>query len=160
MKYRMLTKEELEQLEPDFIQFLSANTVTGPDWIKVKKESPERAEELIGLFSDIVFDKTLERVSYLEHRTPTELRCFHCKEEEIKMLGLIANQTKNFSFQEALPPNEMMAKIKEEGGSIQFFSAEKKYKMERKMELFKMMENGCLISKGELYNTLLSVQPR
>lgn len=159
MKYRRLSKDELVELETDFVQFLAANTVTGSDWEKIKQQQPEKAENLIELFSDIVFDKTLEKVEYLEHKTATELRCFHCPIDKISMLGLIAKDTNSFDFRNNEPANEMMAKIKSEGGSIQFFSAEKEYKIERKQELFKMMENGCLISKGHLYRTLKSVQP-
>jgi len=159
MKYRRLRQEELSELESEFVQFLAANTVTGGDWEKLKVEQPDRAENLIELFSDIIFDKTLEKVEYLEHKTPTELRCFHCPTEKITMLGLIAKDTKGFDFRDNLPPSEMMQKIKASGGTIQFFSAEKEYKIERKQELFKMMENGCLISKGHLYRTLESVQP-
>ena len=32
MKFRRLTLAELQELESEFIQFLAANTVTGPDW--------------------------------------------------------------------------------------------------------------------------------
>lgn len=159
MKYRRLSKSELEELEAEFIQFLVANTVTGEDWIKIKAEHPERAENLIELFSDIVFDKTLDKIEYLEHKTDKELRCFHCQAEKIIMLGLVAQETKDFDFRENLPANQMISRIKADGGTIQFFSAEKKYKGDRKMELYRMMENGCLISKGNLFQILHSVQP-
>ena len=159
MKYRRLSKAELTELKTEFVQFLAANTVTGADWEKIKAESPERMEGLIDLFSDLVYEQTLDKLQYLEHRTQTELRCFHCLPDKIVMLGLVAKDCPNFNFQDHLPSSEMMSKIKEEGGSIQFFSAEKEYKQDRKAELFKMLENGCLISKGQLYQTLKSIQP-
>ena len=46
MKYRILSKEELEPLKDDFIKFLSANTITGEDWVKIKAEKPEEANTL------------------------------------------------------------------------------------------------------------------
>ena len=40
MKYRILSNKELEPLKDDFIKFLSANTVTGEDWAKIKSNKP------------------------------------------------------------------------------------------------------------------------
>ena len=159
MKYRRLNNKELEILEDRFIQFLAANTVTGSDWIKTKKENPEKAEGLIEIFSDLVFDDTLGKLEYLQHRTATELRCFHCQEDLIVMMGMIAKDTVGFDFRNNNDPKDMMAAVKSSGGTIQFFSAEKKYKGDRKQELFRMMEHGCLISKGEIFKALKQVAP-
>jgi len=159
MKYRRLNSQELEMLESRFIQFLAANTVTGPDWERIKKEDPEKTEGLIEIFSDLVFEETLEKVEYLQHRTATELRCFHCESELITMMGMIAKDTVGFDFRNNNDPKDMMAAVKSSGGTIQFFSAEKKYKGDRKQELFRMMEHGCLISKGEIFKALKQVAP-
>ncbi|MGZ4035866.1 MAG: DUF6495 family protein, partial [Bacteroidia bacterium] len=52
MKYKRLTREELQALEPEFIHFLAAAQVTGKDWEKMKENKLEVAEELIDAFSD------------------------------------------------------------------------------------------------------------
>ena len=59
MKFRRLTNEELQELEKEFVQFLVSNTVTADDWEKIKEDNPERAEGLIEIFSDIVFEKVI-----------------------------------------------------------------------------------------------------
>ena len=74
MKYRKLKPEELEPLKKEFIQFLAANTITGDDWAKTKAEKPE--EKIIALFSDIVWEKSLEKIHYLEHRDERYLKFF------------------------------------------------------------------------------------
>jgi len=158
MKYRRLRNEELEMLEEKFIQFLAANTITGADWEKTKKENKEKAEGLIEIFSDLVFDDTLEKIEYLQHRSATELRCFKCEASKILMMGLIAKDAPGFDFRQNENPQEMMNAITKSGGSLQLFSAEKEYKGDRKQELFRMMENGCLISKGEVYLALCSAK--
>ncbi len=160
MKFRRLRQDELSVLETRFIEFLASNTITGPDWEKIKTNKPEQAEGLIEIFSDIVFEDTLDKITYLRHTAPTELRCFHCLEEKIIMMGLIAKETKGFDFRENATAQEMMSKVKASGGSLQFFTAEKEYKGDRKQELFRMMENGCLISKGEIYKALEAVAPK
>ncbi len=58
-KYRSLSQEELKPLEEDFIKFLAANTVAAEDWDKIKKDDPKKAEGLVEIFSDIVWDKAL-----------------------------------------------------------------------------------------------------
>ena len=61
MKYRVLNTKELEPLKDDFIKFLSANTITGEDWAKIKSTKPSQAHKLIELFSDIVWEKSIEK---------------------------------------------------------------------------------------------------
>ena len=88
MKYRRLTTEELAELETEFIRFLVSNTVTGDDWEKIKKEDPKKAEGLIEIFSDIVFDKTISKIEYLEMKTPKDLKIFRCNKDDIELMGL------------------------------------------------------------------------
>ena len=53
MKYRRLTKEQLEELHPEFINFLATQSITAEEWDTLKKEKPEVAEEEIDVFSDL-----------------------------------------------------------------------------------------------------------
>ena len=98
MKYRRLTSEELEQLEDNFIRFLAAQSITGMDWSKMKTENPERAEELIGEFSDVVIEKTLHNVEYLEYKEKQDMKMFHCQAEKIVMYGLFAEGATDLDF--------------------------------------------------------------
>ena len=68
MKYRILSKEELEPLKDDFIKFLSANTITGEDWVKIKAEKPKEANKLLGMFCDLfpnMFSNYLADIRFL-----------------------------------------------------------------------------------------------
>ena len=87
MKYRVLSNKELEPLKDDFIKFLSANTVTGEDWAKIKSNKPNEASKLIEIFSDIVWEKSLEKIKYLEHRDDKYLKVFYCSENKMEMVG-------------------------------------------------------------------------
>lgn len=152
MKYRKLHKDELEELEPEFIRFLSANTVTGDDWVKLKEEDLEKAEGLIEIFSDLVFDKIIEGIEYLEVKTPNDYKTFHCQENKIYLLGLKVEGQTTFDFTQNEDPNEMMARIQNSGAQLKLYSAEKSYQPNREQELFRMLEAGARISKGgEMY---------
>ena len=45
MKYSRLTKEQFEELNQEFSTFLATQTIDKAEWDKIKKESPEVAEQ-------------------------------------------------------------------------------------------------------------------
>lgn len=154
MKFRRLTTAELAEVEKEFINFLVSNTITGEDWIKIKAESPDRAEGLIELFSDIVFEKVLEKVEYLEYKSQSDIKTFYCGKEKIKLMGIMVEGTTDLDFRKEMSPEQMMALLQNSTAQLKLYEAEKTYKKERAVELFEMMEGGCLIAKGDLYKTL------
>lgn len=159
MKYRRLSNEELEQLEENFIRFLAAQSITSTDWTTIKTVDPDRAEDLIGQFSDVVIEKTLHNVEYLEFKEKQDFKTFKFTDGRIIMLGLIAEGQTNLDFRSGNDPQEMMQKMKEDGVNLKIYSAEKEYKNDdRKAEAYRMIENGCLISRdGAMYKTLESL---
>lgn len=155
MKFRRLNAEELKELETEFIRFLASNTVTGDDWEKLKKENPQNANKLIELFSDIVFEKILKDVQYLEFKSPSDLKTFHCGTDKIKLLGLRIEGESTIDFTKNQAPAEMLQLLQASKAKLQLYEGEKAYSKERALELFGMMENGALISKdGNLYKML------
>ena len=154
MKYRRLTKEELPKLEKEFINFLSVNGITGPDWEKIKKERPIEANQHIDVFSDMVFEKVLKDVNYLEFRTPNDLKIFHCQEDKIVMMGIFVEGKSSLDFTKQQTHEEMLTALKNSNAQVKLYQAEKTYQKERNTELFDMMENGCLIAKKEIFEML------
>lgn len=159
MKYRRLTNEELAELETEFIRFLVSNTVTGDDWEKIKKEDTEKAEGLIEIFSDIVFDKTISKIEYLEMKTPKDLKTFRCNKNDIEMMGLKIEGDSELDLTHDISSEEMMVKLQSSNAKLQLYSANKKYKNEnREQELFQMMQWGSLISDGKLFHLLRTLK--
>lgn len=150
MKYRRLTEIELNRLEQRFIQFLVANTITGSDWEVIKKEKPEQADKLIDIFSEMMFESSLKRIEFLKFTESKDIKIFHCKADSIKLIGLVANDSTPIDFTQPFDTQVIMQYT--EGLSI--YSQEKGYKDNREQELFKMIENGCMITDGKLFNIL------
>ncbi len=159
MKYRRLNSQELQELEAQFIRFLASNTVTAEDWKKLKETDLPKAEKLIVLFSDIVFQQTLEKINFLEHRTPNELQIFSCLPDQIKLRGLRVEGQSDIDFTRNDSPEQMMQQLQTSNAELQIYRAEKTYKKTREMELFEMMEQGCRISKGDMYKVLDQLKP-
>lgn len=161
MKYRRLRPEELAELESEFIQFLAANTITGEEWEKIKKETPDKAERLIELFSDIVFEKTLSNIQYLEHKSPRDIKTFHCLPDKIVLNGLRIKGDSALDFTQQTDPHQMLQLLQLSGAGLQLYTAEKKYQDSREQELFRLMESGALISRdGALFKTLEAAKSR
>lgn len=154
MKYRRLTQEELQELEGQFVRFLASNTVTADDWVKIKKEDLTKAEKLIEMFSDIVFQQTLEKVGFLQRKSKNEIQIFACLPDKLKLRGLRIQGKSNLDFTQQQDPTTMMQLLQASGAELQIYRAEKPYNKTREQELFEMMEQGCLISKGEMYKVL------
>jgi hypothetical protein len=156
MKYRRLTSEELEQLQDNFIRFLAAQSITGMDWTTMKTANPERAEELIEQFSDVVIEKTLHNVEYLEYKEKQDMKMFHCQEDKIVMFGLFAEGATDLDFTSNDAPDVMMEKMKSSNANLKVYTAEKVYKDGKRLEeIFRMIENGSKISPdGAMYKTL------
>lgn len=155
MKFRRLTLEELNELEEDFVQFLVANTVTGPDWEKIKTEQPDKAENLIELFSDIVFEKIIKGINYMEFKIADDIKTFHCLENKIILNAIRIDGETNIDLRDDLPPQELMKQVHESGAKMQIYSAEKDYRPNREQELFRMLEGGAQISRdGMLFKAI------
>lgn len=159
VKYRRLRKEELEELESEFVRFLASNTVTADDWVKIKAETPEKAGNLLDMFSDIVFEKILEKVEYLEHKRPRDLRVYKILDDKIQMMGLYVEGKTSLDFTKNESPEHMLAQLANGTGNVKMFSGEKKFKKIKETEIFQILEEGALISKDPtLFNTLSALK--
>ena len=65
MRFRKLSKIELEALSEELIQFLVVQGIDDDLWRDINKKSPQKAEELVALFSDTVLQKVYAKVQYL-----------------------------------------------------------------------------------------------
>ena len=155
MKFRRLTKEELQGLEGEFVQFLAANTVTAQDWERLKADNVTKAEELLNLFSDIVFEKIIKQVVYLEVRTPNDLKTFHCLEDKIILNGLHVEGQPIHDLTSDLTTAEIMKSFKQADVQLKIYTAEKAYLPNREEEIFRMLEAGALIApQGQWFQTI------
>jgi len=150
-KYKLLSTEELEALEKEFINFLSSMQITGPDWEKMKKNEVKKAEELIAVFSDIVYDKVLSKIKFLEYRDAKTLNIFNCMDDKISLVGL---RVKEHSSLDLTAPELFNQWTKSNSSAVNIIKTEKKYIKERGIEVFELLQNGCLITDDKLFNLL------
>tara|TARA_R110001583_G_scaffold135989_1_gene287800 strand:+ start:5905 stop:6375 length:471 start_codon:yes stop_codon:yes gene_type:complete len=151
MKYRQLTKEQFLELHKEFAEFLATQQIDVKEWETIKKENPTMAEEELNIFSTIVWEDVLTKTEYLEHISENDINLFKCNSKEIIRIYVKLKDT-NKSFLNADDYNWFLKNPLDD--SIEYFKASKKYTEVRNLEIFKLIEMGSQISKGELFSTL------
>ena len=145
MKYRCLTDDELKELENEFKHFLITNHVYTEEWEALNKKKDKRVNELVEMFSDIVLDKALKNVKYLEHATKNDIKAFKCDEKEMILIGITTNNSE-IDFMKDAPADF--------AGELNIFKTSKSYFKEREQEVFELMESGCTIIDEERFKKL------
>ena len=148
IKYRRLDLHELENLEPEFIQFLASNGVDAQKWLTLKGENPAIVDGIISQFSNIVFDKILEKVSLIESRSEQAIYLYLCTAEEIVMHG-VKLRNKQFDFDQIGEVIDSEKLINTNFEDLQIMSGSKPYAGDRKKEIFEMLQQGCMISPNQ-----------
>jgi hypothetical protein len=147
MKYRQLTKEQLESLHEEFAMFLATQSIDANEWKTIKQEKPRVAEEELNVFSDVVWDDVLTKTNYVEHFSKTTVNLFKCDETEIHRIAIKVTWDIDLLDQkgfEWLMQNPM-------DNSVEIFRGSKTYITERNLEIFDLIEKGSSISKGQIF---------
>ncbi|ANH60941.1 DUF6495 family protein [Dokdonia donghaensis] len=148
MKYARLTKEQLEELHPEFINFLATQSITADEWATIKENQPLVAEEEIDVFSDLVWEGVLTKAQYLEHISPNQMHLFFLRENNMALIAIKINK-ENIDITTA----EGYGWLKENLGDddVVFMSASKDYSEDRNADKFKLIREGAVITRGDLY---------
>ena len=148
MKYSRLTKEQFESLHQEFINFLATQSITAEEWKDIKEKQPDVAEEELDVFSDLVWEGALSKAEYVENISARQLFLFKLEKDVMKLIGLkITNETIDITTREGytwLQQNYA-------SDDVEFFTSSKEYSTERNTEIFALIEQGSVITKGELY---------
>ncbi|QJP35565.1 hypothetical protein F0365_14725 [Nonlabens sp. Ci31] len=149
MKYRRLTKEQLEEMHPEFINFLATQTITAKEWVDLKTNQPEVAEQEIDVFSDLVWEGVLQKAAFLEHISPRTMNLFSLGEKEMELISImVGDELIDITTKEGyqwLQKNLMDDEVK-------IFTAKKAYSENPNEDKFKLIETGAVITKGDLFN--------
>ena len=154
MKYDRLTKEQFEELHPEFINFLASQAIDKAEWDTIKTNSPEIAEQELDVFSDLIWEGVLTRAEYLENFSKNHIFLFQCFSTHIQSIVLKSLVTEiNFLTKEGLQwlsDNMFTSTIEMKVGKKQFTE-------ERNISIFSLIKQGSFLSDGQLYNQIQDV---
>lgn len=151
MKYARLTKEQLEELHPEFTNFLATQSIDKKEWDDLKANKPSIAEQEIDVFSDMIWDKALTNVNYIDHFSKNYIFLFKCVDANV--YSYVINSTDpSTDFLSAEGINWLSENIFSD--SVQIQQGKKDISEGRNESLFEIIKKGGIISKGELFGKL------
>lgn len=153
MKYTRLSKEQLEELHEEFINFLAAQQIDKAEWDLIKTHKPEVADQELDVFSDLIWEGVLSKAKYLEHYSKNYIFLFNC--DEVFMQTIIIKTAENVDFLTReglvwLSDNLFTDKVEVQRG-------QKVFAGDRNQEIFEFIRQGAILSKGELFEQLTSI---
>jgi len=147
MKYSRLTKEQFEELNKEFINFLATQSITAEEWQNLKVNKPELAEMELDVFSDLIWEGVLNKAEYLEHISAQHMYLFRLGEDKMYVIALTLKNDIDITTKEGYKwlQNNLMDE------NVEFLQADKEYTDDKNLDKFKMIEQGAVITKGELF---------
>tara|TARA_B100000768_G_C11162973_1_gene325369 strand:+ start:380 stop:871 length:492 start_codon:yes stop_codon:yes gene_type:complete len=147
MRFRKLSKIELEALSEELIQFLVVQGIDDDLWREINKESPENAEELIVLFSDTVLQKVYSKVEYLSFVSEQVFSIFRIDGEDMEAI-VIKNKSKADAFENL---QSVIDRTTKSTKGYEIFSAKRSLGDQILDEIHTLTEKGCLVADQEIW---------
>ena len=153
MKYACLTQEQFEELHEEFSFFLASQSIDKKKWDKLKSLNSDIVGEEMDLFSDMVWDRTLEKVKYLENLSENHLFLFKRQKESIDLI-LIKSKDNTPSLLAEDGWQWLIKNLKH--SSITVFQSSKVIDEDYKLKMFDLIKNGASISNADRFEQIKS----
>lgn len=154
MKYSRLTKEQFDELHPEFTNFLATQSIDKAEWDKIKTEQPEVAEQELDVFSDLIWEGVLSRAEYLEHFSKNYIFLFQCSDSFVHSIVLKSID----------PETDFLTKPGLQWLSDNMFTdnvemkiGKKDFIEERNLSIFGLIQQGAFLSDGQLYKQIKTI---
>ncbi len=149
MKYRLLSKEQFEELHKEFSTYLASQGIDKKMWEHAKEETPSKVISHLEKFSDIVWEDVLNKTLHLEHYTKDGINLFHCKSTTVERI-VVRVEKKGINLLEKEGFEWFLDNS--DDPSIQYLKGEKSYATTRNEELFKLIEQGAMLANNKLFD--------
>lgn len=151
MKYARLTKEQLEELHPEFATYLASQSIDKKDWETIKEKHPQEVNNQIEIFSDMIWERALDNVNFVDNFSKNYIFLFRSNGDFVHSI-IIKTNNKNVNFLETEGINWLSDNLFSDEVEIQ--KGKKDISHNRNESLFEFIKKGGIISKGELYSKL------
>ncbi|WP_092541073.1 DUF6495 family protein [Zunongwangia mangrovi] len=149
MKYARLTREQLEEMHQEFINFLATQSITAEEWKDIKTNKPDVAEKEIDVFSDLIWEGVLNKVEYLEHFSKQQIFLFQITAATINLIAVkVENEAIDITTHEGY--NWLRSNLMND--AVNIYTSTKAISEDRNKDIFALIKQGSNITKGDLYN--------
>ncbi len=151
MKYIRLSKEQFESLHKEFAFFLATQSIEKIQWDQIKTENSKLTDQLLDLFSDMVWDQSLKKIIYLENRSDHHLFLFKCQDACIDLIliqlekdcpSLMQEDYKYWFTKNLSDPR------------VSIFESSRTFDEVFNSEKFKLMKKGAIVTDGKTFEDL------
>ena len=148
MKYARLSKEQFEELHQEFINFLASQSITAGEWKDIKMNNPEVAEDELDVFSDLVWEGVLNQAKFLEHFSPQQIFLFKITEVTLDLIAIkVENENVDVTTRHGY--NWLQQNLMDDRVSL--YTSKKAISDDRNKDIFALIQQGAVITKGELF---------
>ncbi|WP_395063473.1 DUF6495 family protein [Flavobacterium sp.] len=148
MKYKRLTKEQLEALHQEFANFLASQSIDKKEWDEIKTNKPEVTEQELDVFSDLIWEGVLTNAQFLEHFSKNHIFLFHCQKEFIQSM-VIKSLVTEVDFMTKNGLQWLSDNLFTE--TVEMHVGKKQYDGDRNTAIFNLITEGAILSDGQLY---------
>lgn len=152
MEYKRLSTEQFEALHEEFAKFLATNSIDKKEWDLLKLNEIEKAEVLLDLFSDMVWNDVLDKELFIEHLNPNHFFLFECLKDEINLILL---KSEDHAIDFTSPSGLQWLQDNFQSESLSLFQSSKTYS-NRKQEIFDLIQKGGNITTGTYFKSISS----
>jgi len=139
----------------EFTVFLASHEIDRADWDKLKSDETDRAEKLLDIFSDMIFEKVLADAQYLERISETEMHLYFFQEKMAQHIGVKIIGESELNFLDGNLSEVFLSLLNSK--HLEFWKGTKTYEKLKEQEMFEVMQKGALLSKGDLYKSMLDL---
>ncbi|MBL4663275.1 MAG: hypothetical protein JKY22_06920 [Flavobacteriaceae bacterium] len=154
MKYTRLTKEQLEELHKEFINFLATQSITAAEWKQIKEQEPEAAEQELDVFSDLIWEGVLNNAKYLQNSSTQQLFLFQLDEAVMNLIVVkVLDTSVNLTTTEGIT----WLNHHFQSNNVELYTATKTYSEDKNKDVFELIRQGAEIVNGNLFNDLSKI---
>ena len=126
---------------------MATQSVTADEWKHLKENKPELAEMELDVFSDLILEGVLNKAQYLEHISPQHMYLFHLSDDKMYVIALTLKNDIDITTKEGYKwlQDHLM------DDQVEFLQADKAYTDDKNLDKFKMIQQGAVITKGDLF---------
>lgn len=151
MKYHRLNQEQLNSMYHEFSLFLAAQSIDKKSWDSIKTSEPKRVGTLLDQFSDMVWERVLEKCAYLEWTDQQQLFLFESGAATINVFIL---KLSNPEVNSDTPEGWQWMLDHFFTSEVTLFQSSKSYDGPRNLFLYDYIRKGAVISQGERYKQI------
>ena len=140
LKFRALTAAELAELEIEFKQFLIVNELYDAEWRDLAIKNPQKAQEFIDMFANIVLEKVYSQLPGLIHIGLDFITVFDFQDEVWNLYHL---QTDTEGLLSNCTPDNLITPIKNNWSQFRLKIGTKKSSEQKAQEVHTLICKGA-----------------